>query len=653
MAGSICDACRAVKFENALQVQASDLRGGRGTFGSMTLLDEDVNRFDQASGTDCSLCQLLASTLCSNEDEWSVPSIHEEILMRPYSLKAFSFLRNCPWASDGVKDAQDSHILLAPRGGAPESTNIKYIQFVKEGEDGYVACLPKQRETGLFVPQIISETFDPTRAKLWVQNCRDTHESTCNENCEAIHGLRAIDCETLRIVHIETGALWVALSYVWGHDISQVRSDDLQTGTLPRGISKTVQHAIEVTKGLGYRFLWVDRYCINQQDERDKCDLISKMDMIYRGADLTIVAAAGDDEHFGLPGVGTTERKKQKVIELDCCTILSTGPDPVYETKRSRWWSRGWTFQEGLLSRRRLIFTEHQSWFECYEEGWMEALGGLELLKHPEAQLAQASRKIGKSLNAWFLSYYRLLSVYYDELERFASGKIISRLQQMSLIIRAYSERNLTFDRDSLNAIAGVYRYFRHADPPVAHVFGIPFIPSLMSPSGREAAERFMFYFLSWFHLKDAAPRRRQHFPSWTWAGWAGPVDFMADVGLEYGQSIMQGMRHLRFEVNGQVIPQETYLKVFNSVQCPSPELEIALCFQAQTVPSSLFLWNTYLDTWLSEESRGSNKSQWSDESQGSNDSPPNGQDHFTQGGTTTEDFFWLLSGWTVDWRIV
>lgn len=430
--------------------------------------------------------------------------------MIPYSLQAFSFLRNCAWTSEDVEHGEDCHILLAPRGGT--WTNSSYSRFNTEGEDGYVACLPKKSKPGLFVPQIISETFDGTKAKLWLQNCRNTHGSSCNEYCGAISGLKAIDCETLRMVNLETGALWVALSYVWGHDKSEVSSDDLRPGTLPGGISKTVQHAIEVTKSLGYRFLWVDRYCINQQDETEKRDLVAKMDMIYRGADLTIVAAAGHDEHFGLPGVGTTGRKKQKVIELDSCTILSTGPDPILETKRSRWWSRGWTFQEGLLSRRRLIFTEHQSWFECHEGSWMEALGGLELLKQPETQLA--SRDIGRSLSAWLLSYEQ--TPFFYQHPGAHDINVISRLKQLSMITREYSKRNLTFDVDSLNAFAGVYRYFRDSDPPMAHVFGIPFILSLVGPSGREQAEQHMFYFLSRFHHKDASPRRRRHFPSWT-----------------------------------------------------------------------------------------------------------------------------------------
>lgn len=86
------------------------------------------------------------------------------------------------------------------------------------------------------------------------------------------------------------------------------------------------------------------------------------MDSIYRGAEISIITAAGEDEDSGLHGVGATRRKKQQVIELEGFTIFCTVPDPKFEMMKSRWNRRAWTFQEYLLSRRHLIFTEHQAW---------------------------------------------------------------------------------------------------------------------------------------------------------------------------------------------------------------------------------------------------------------------------------------------------
>ncbi|KAK0724499.1 hypothetical protein B0H67DRAFT_107151 [Lasiosphaeris hirsuta] len=39
--------------------------------------------------------------------------------------------------------------------------------------------------------------------------------------------------------------------------------------------------------------------------------------------------------------------------------------DPHKSIRGSRWSTRGWTFQEAVLSRRRLVFTAELVYFEC------------------------------------------------------------------------------------------------------------------------------------------------------------------------------------------------------------------------------------------------------------------------------------------------
>ncbi len=100
--------------------------------------------------------------------------------------------------------------------------------------------------------------------------------------------------------------IWVALSYVWGHAKSSPNLKSTELG-LPLGeLPVTVKDAIKVTKLLKYQYLWIDRYCIDQEDEASRQNQLNKMDAIYRGADLTIIAAAGktmimDYQVLGLP----------------------------------------------------------------------------------------------------------------------------------------------------------------------------------------------------------------------------------------------------------------------------------------------------------------------------------------------------------------
>ena len=68
-------------------------------------------------------------------------------------------------------------------------------------------------------------------------------------------------------------------------------------------LPRTVGDTILVTLKLGYHYLWADRYCIDQNDGRDKALQINQMDLVYQEAEITVIATAGDDPSFGPPGV--------------------------------------------------------------------------------------------------------------------------------------------------------------------------------------------------------------------------------------------------------------------------------------------------------------------------------------------------------------
>jgi hypothetical protein len=105
-----------------------------------------------------------------------------------------------------------------------------------------------------------------------------------------------------------------------------------------------IRDAIEFTKRLGEKYIWIDSLCIVQDDDEVKSKLISKMNLVYKHAFLTLFAATGEDANAGLPGLrpGTRHRKQ---------AIASIGPglDLVYPLShanlgRSAWASRGWTY---------------------------------------------------------------------------------------------------------------------------------------------------------------------------------------------------------------------------------------------------------------------------------------------------------------------
>ncbi|KAF5983986.1 hypothetical protein FCOIX_2932, partial [Fusarium coicis] len=106
---------------------------------------------------------------------------------------------------------------------------------------------------------------------------------------------------------------------------------------------------------------------LSYKDEAELAEQVGIMDIVYSLATVTLIAACGEDAHFGLPGVGSTPRGPQPLIKLHGRVWVSSDPESllVARIKRSRWWTRAWTYQEGLFSRRRIFFTETEVYFEC------------------------------------------------------------------------------------------------------------------------------------------------------------------------------------------------------------------------------------------------------------------------------------------------
>jgi hypothetical protein len=134
----------------------------------------------------------------------------------------------------------------------------------------------------------------------------------------------------------------------------------------------TIGDSIELVRQLGEHFLWVDTLCIEQENEKDKLQQMTQMDQIYGSAIFTIVAAAERDANAGLPGLRPKFRVqiqwKEDIGSWMLITSLSNSAH-FRATKRiiedSYWNNRGWTYQERLFSKRCLIFTTYQAYFQC------------------------------------------------------------------------------------------------------------------------------------------------------------------------------------------------------------------------------------------------------------------------------------------------
>ncbi|KAK4100522.1 hypothetical protein N658DRAFT_507800 [Parathielavia hyrcaniae] len=166
--------------------------------------------------------------------------------------------------------------------------------------------------------------------------------------------------------------------------------------------------------------------------------------------------------------------------------------------------------------------------------------------------------------------------------------------REFLVLVVSYTSRNLTFDSDSIRAFAGIIRHMNSHKSYIGHLMGIPYV-SLAS--GSQGLVDYVIAGLCWRHLASrwrgsaamAVPRRRNAFPSWSWAGWAGAVAwtiFFAICGMEIF-SLVDGFRcELR---DGHVLPFSEYAKLRSSSSDREPPDVIALLFSAWLCPPEMF----------------------------------------------------------------
>ncbi|KAJ0109926.1 HET-domain-containing protein [Diaporthe amygdali] len=217
---------------------------------------------------------------------------------------------------------------------------------------------------------IAPNSIDYNKLKDLVRICEKRHKRCCAaEPRPKVLGLEVIDTKTQEVIKAPDQCKYLALSYVWGEQSGGSPGHSIQSSP------PVIKDAISVTNSMGYNYLWVDRYCISDPEERPR--IISQMDQIYANASITIIAAADRDTEMGLCGV-SMHRQLQERVDIQDTALLEL-PFGHENLTSSKWASRAWTYQEGYLSTRRLIFTNTQILFLC--NGMYAAESSQQLLK--------------------------------------------------------------------------------------------------------------------------------------------------------------------------------------------------------------------------------------------------------------------------------
>jgi hypothetical protein len=341
---------------------------------------------------------------------------------------------------------------------------------------------------------------------------KEDHAGCRPELTSNVDNLVVIHCETITLVVPAQYCEYSALSYVWGvstdstnymclpqptKPVSPATENHVNPAStttqhqMPEKVSRVVYDAVIVTKRLGVRYLWIDRYCIDQQDASIKHQQIQQMWDIYASACVTLVAAAGDGPNYGLPGVSLPRRqdrgKRGTVTLVQNIAVVD-------EICTSAWARRAWTSQENFVSRRRIFFTDTCASYVCesYFRNDVCRVSDQDSNYTSDADYKTLKTSLGDDVS----------SLQGDE-------RITGALQ----CLEAYCARNLTYDSDSLNAVLGILVHLSRSEVnPVDHVWGALLVFD----------DQFYKLCLHWYHPFTC--RRRNGFPTWSPLAWEGTL---------------------------------------------------------------------------------------------------------------------------------
>jgi hypothetical protein len=244
---------------------------------------------------------------------------------------------------------------------------------------------------------------------------------------------------------------YVILSYCWGRGAT-LKTTPLTLAARQRGIPHedfplTLRHAVDVTRQLQVKYLWIDALCIIQEQNppTDWLAESGKMLDYYRNAHVTIGNLDGETSSSGF-----LFPRKDTSLEIPGNQDIAFRVNPPRRSDSIYFDSvlvtRAWCLQERLISTRLLLFGKDQMFWEC------------RTCCESESEVVMSERKLkytgaiqGKQVEA-------LDSEMVQVLASLGTGQMPLR-DSMNIwytIVQQYSSRQLTVASDILIAISGV-----------------------------------------------------------------------------------------------------------------------------------------------------------------------------------------------------
>lgn len=187
------------------------------------------------------------------------------------------------------------------------------------------------------------------------------------------HGFNDIHCKLIETPKAEGGGCpYVALSYTWGGQARKPQHPFVLIDGAAVQVTDNLREALRYIRSADQDvFLWVDAFCINQNDDEEKSHQVAIMGDIYRSADEVIVWLGPAKNYVArlFDHISEIDRRASESYAADAsgswtdlCRQYTEGlpEDPLHRAALvdlldSQWFTRIWIIQEIAYARSASI----------------------------------------------------------------------------------------------------------------------------------------------------------------------------------------------------------------------------------------------------------------------------------------------------------
>ncbi len=390
------------------------------------------------------------------------------------------------------------------------------------------------------VPDTYPSTTDALEtARQWIDRCLEWHSLCSDTRTNTGLPKRVLDTTTLDdtvILYESKGESvpYATLSYCWGDGVPLTTTlaniEQHRKGISLHDFPETLQDAILFAKNTGLRYILVDALCIVQDDPLDWAEQAAAMTEIYRGCRVNIAMTDSPGCTFGTVRklqdcsvhVGASSRPSVPVglakvyividptdgMDLSGWSISPTGIR--YNPSLNRLATRGWVFQETLVSVATVHMTHQGLIWDCCSE---ECLEGNKPRRrdHPhQAAITKAS---------WALDH-KIFAHSSD------AGNEMPRA--FYHWVTHFSTRQLSKPNDKLPVLAGLVSQ-------LATLCTATYVAGLWKED--------LHVGLSWLAVRSGSlTRRNDRAPSWSWASVDGKVKYSSLLSRNFKYTTIVNM---------------------------------------------------------------------------------------------------------------